>query len=654
MKTHKLFYNLLLLAQGAAGIAALIFLILHRALFFGESTETDQYAMKIEPMRPWFFTGACVVIACVTLIGILHLLSLRKNADESGGRGAGKAAPEITAIISVVMIGANAAMSFFVIELINNPWINLLKNQYIILGCGITLAIYLMLVFLTNSVTVGMILGNILFLVWGMANCFILEFRSIPLQWVDFSSFKTAMNVAHGYVYQLSWKMVIGMCAVFSITILYLHLGNYHIGKRLWSKIASRIIFIGITCAFYIVIFRTDFLADTGIWLRDWHPQYTYKLFGMESGFFAFAKASFPEPPKDYSDDRVGEIIETSRKVNGDYEIPDEIIPDNIICVMNETFADMTIYPGLRMSSNPCEYFDTITENAQTGPLMVSVLGGFTANTEYEFLTGNSTPNGWNREFVYPRMGFDEFISLDDFVNPQLMRGLVTDQCDYEMITDLVERKREGEKLFIFNVTIQNHSQYKTIGFPSTVEVFGYEGDYKGQAEQYETLISISNDALKYLIDYFSECDEKTLICFWGDHQPSVSDDYMTYLLGKDQEEATFEEQQMQYQTKYLIWANYDIPEMQGQMLSSNYLGSYLLSLTGLDQPDYSQYLLNMRNVIPALNAYGYYGTDGVQHQYDTDDVAPAQQEKIDEYKCLIYNELTQENDRDETFYALE
>jgi hypothetical protein len=34
--------------------------------------------------------------------------------------------------------------------------------------------------------------------------------------------------------------------------------------------------------------------------------------------------------------------------------------------------------------------------------------------------------------------------------------------------------------------------------------------------------------------------------------------------------------------------------------------------------------------------------------------VAPVQQEKLDEYKCLIYNELTQEKDRDETFYALE
>lgn len=691
MKNKKQMYNLLLFLQTAAGIFALIFLAVHRDLFFGESTETDQYAMEIEPMRPWFFTAMAVVIVLVTLIGVIHILGMRRDFIKKNGKTAGKVPDGVMILISCVMIFINSVLSFFIIELINNPWINILQNKYIYLGVGITLAIYLMFVFLFNSVSIGMILGNILFLVWGMANCFVLEFRSIPLQWVDFSSFRTAMNVAHGYVYQLSWQMVTGMCGVFCLVLLYLHLGNFHIGKKLRDKLISRGVFLVITAAFYIVIFRTEFLASTGIWLRDWHPQYTYKLFGMESGFFAFAKASFPEPPEDYSDERVAEIIETSRKENGKYEVPEAVIPDNIICVMNETYADMTIYPGLRMSRNPCDYFNTITENAQTGPLMVSVLGGFTANTEYEFLTGNSTmmqpsnvvynsyiksdqysmartlsaqgyrtiamhpyyPNGWNREFVYPRMGFDEFISLDDFENPQLMRGLVTDLCDYQKITDLVEAKEEGEKLFIFNVTIQNHSQYKTVGFPSTVEVFGYEGDYKSQAEQYETLISISNDALKYLIDYFRNSDEKTLICFWGDHQPSVSDDYMSYLLGKDEEDATFEEQQMQYQTKYLIWANYDIPEMQGQMLSSNYLGSYLLSLTGLDQTDYNQYLLNMRNVIPALNAYGYYGTDGMQHQYDTDDVAPAQQEKINEYKCLIYNELTQNKDRDESFYAL-
>ena len=84
LKRTKFFYNLLLAAQGAAGIGALVFLFLHRELFFGESTETDQYAMKIEPMRPWFFIGACVIIACVTLIGVLHLLRLRKNKSKEG------------------------------------------------------------------------------------------------------------------------------------------------------------------------------------------------------------------------------------------------------------------------------------------------------------------------------------------------------------------------------------------------------------------------------------------------------------------------------------------------------------------------------------------------------------------------------------------
>lgn len=96
-------------------------------------------------------------------------------------------------------------------------------------------------------------------------------------------------------------------------------------------------------------------------------------------------------------------------------------------------------------------------ENTRTGYLNVSVLGGNTANTEFEFLTGNTigflpqgsvayqqyvqkeTPSlayylkeldyhtvaihpyyasGWDRDRVYPLLGFDEFLSQDDFTNP--------------------------------------------------------------------------------------------------------------------------------------------------------------------------------------------------------------------------------------------
>jgi hypothetical protein len=57
----------------------------------------------------------------------------------------------------------------------------------------------------------------------------------------------------------------------------------------------------------------TDFLSDQGIWLRDWQPWYTYRLFGMEAGFFAFAKASFPWL-RQLQRFRVEEIISDSEK----------------------------------------------------------------------------------------------------------------------------------------------------------------------------------------------------------------------------------------------------------------------------------------------------------------------------------------------------
>ena len=60
-----------------------------------------------------------------------------------------------------------------------------------------------------------------------------------------------------------------------------------------------------------------------------------------------------------------------------------------------------------------------------------------------------------------------------------------------------------------------------------------YQGDFLSEAEQYESLIRLSDESLKYLIDYFSKSSEKTLICFFGDHQPALDDDFMDYAYGK-------------------------------------------------------------------------------------------------------------------------
>ena len=80
----------------------------------------------------------------------------------------------------------------------------------------------------------------------------------------------------------------------------------------------------------------------------------------------------------------------------------------------------------------------------------------------------------------------------------------------------------------------------------------------------------------------------------------------------------------------------------QGQTLSANYLSSYLLNLTGLENTGYGQYLMGLREKIPALNAYGFLGTDGHQHEYGSDEITDAENDEIEDYRCLIYDELTQ------------
>ena len=162
--------------------------------------------------------------------------------------------------------------------------------------------------------------------------------------------------------------------------------------------------------------------------------------------------------------------------------------------------------------------------------MLVYPLGGGTANTEYEFLTGNSMAflsgnvpyqqfilrkgtysiaqilknrgyytigihpyykKGYFRFKVYPLLGFDEFLDIESFNNPELVRGIYpSDKASYEKVIECYEQNRlSGKPLFIFNVTMQNHSGYDTSAFGNNViRIPGYEGEFF-KAEEYLTLI---------------------------------------------------------------------------------------------------------------------------------------------------------------------
>ena len=235
------------------------------------------------------------------------------------------------------------------------------------------------------------------------------------------------------------------------------------------------------------------------------------------------------------------------------------------------------------------------------------MFGGTTANSEYEFLTGNTTAflpagtvpyqmyvsdgdptlvgqmaalgyrtvaahpyrsSGWSRPSVYRDFGFDEVYFEGDFQDREYMRGdektgYVTDRCAYENLIRWYEEKEAGEPLFLFNVTMQNHSAYQMAwtNLPREVWLTGaLEGRFN-TVNQYLSLVYQSDQAFEYLLDYFSQVEEPTLILLFGDHQPQVATNFYTDVLGTAPDTALAQKKQM---VPFVLWANYDIPEVQG------------------------------------------------------------------------------------------
>ena len=86
-------------------------------------------------------------------------------------------------------------------------------------------------------------------------------------------------------------------------------------------------------------------------------------------------------------------------------------------------------------------------------------------------------------------------------------------------------KETRDQPLFMFNVTIQNHSPFTTLNdkLEHKIEVTSFEGT-KG-INNYFTLLRESDAAFEELINYFKGVDEPTIILMYGDHQPSWDDD---------------------------------------------------------------------------------------------------------------------------------
>ncbi len=552
--------------------------------------------------------------------------------------------------------------------------------------------LYLILTGITGTTRISVPVVSIALLLISFAETFVVDFRDRPIMIWDVLAVRTAMTVSGNYTFVISHQMIQAAKAVIGANII-LWFFPVHV-----KGLKKRLIF-GLPCVGTAMVFIFGFffsiIPTYRLGINMWAVNDTYESYGYILSTALSFRYMVKRPPAEYSHGRLERIYEEiSAKAEQEQQTDaaeienDDILsydvttqPVNLICIMNESLSDLRVDGDFSTNQEYFPFINSLTENTIKGNLCMPVFGSMTSNSEFEFLTGDSVAmlpsnsiayqfnvkpdawtmvstmkdqgyrtvamhpypgENWNRNTCYSNMDFDEFLDGEYFADSEQIRYYTSDQGDFEKLIQVVEEKEDPqEKLFLFNVTMQNHGGYDVTfdEFDQTVWLTGdMEGKYP-KADQYLSLVKRSDDAFAYLLDYFSHSDEPTMIVMFGDHQPSVEDEFFDEIYGIPSDEVSVEKRLMWYETPFIIWTNYEQPSKDMGNLGAVYLSSYVLKLAGLKMTPYNHFLLNLSQTYPVLHFLGLYDKEGnYQSWSEAESQENPNRKQVLDYEAMAYN----------------
>lgn len=540
--------------------------------------------------------------------------------------------------------------------------------------------LFLFVFFIAGRTSISMAICVSAIAAIGVGNYFVVMFRSNPIVPWDIYSFETAMSVADNYVFSVDWALAEHI-AMFILMLIVGVRTNIRLSKKILRPILT--VAMCIPAYFYISYLWQDNLErNTGLNDTLFNAKYMHSKDGFFVSFILDIHFLQIEEPKNYSDEYALSLLNEQEveKVETPEELPD------IIAIMDETFSDPAVLGEFETNKDYMPFVHSILRgevaNTISGYTDVSVLGGNTANSEFEFLTGNSMAffqngsvpylqyirdgistivpqleeygyttygthpyraKGWNREFIYDLMGFDYRYFQGSFPFEDKLRNYVSDEADFKSILEW--RNNTEGPFFMFNVTMQNHSNYggDFDNFdPQIIAKFKNTSSNK-YLNKYLSLMYETDQDVASLLSELSQSDRKTIVVFWGDHQPNdyvVRPIYKEY--GLDFDNQTYEQQQQRQKTPFFIWANYDIQEQTNVEISLNYLNILLFETAGLQLDEYQTFRKNLwQGQIPMMNAVGYRNDNGDLVEYD--DAPEEIQNLLNEYQNIQYYRMERE-----------
>lgn len=418
--------------------------------------------------------------------------------------------PRIASGVSLAVAALLPIVAMTMAEALNGVFTWDWSPRTLLLNYILYLVFYGIVYVCSGSIRLPVLIINPLIFLLAMTNHYVVRFRGTPFVPMDLLSVGTAAQVAAGYDYSLNHQQVIALL-LFAFTLI----AGYKLRTPKFQiewKIATRV-FCGTLSACVVLIYAcTNLYAEAGLKPDYWNQARGYRRTGVVMNFCLNTKYLFHSEPKGYDAEAVEGIVTTTVGQAETDELG--LIPaidtptqtPNIICIMNESLGDLSVLGDVQTNVDPMPFIRNLTENTIRGNLAVSVIGGSTSNSEFEFLTGTpmaffpagsnayslyiKSPQktlvsaleeqgygstafhpyysaGWNRVAVYNHFGFDSARFLEDIIPSNILSEYAASGNSLTLLQQRVGDLYPGENVLL--------RQYVSDSF-----------DYKEVISQYE------------------------------------------------------------------------------------------------------------------------------------------------------------------------
>jgi len=426
----------------------------------------------------------------------------------------------------------------------------------------------------------GYMLVFLLWLAMGVVNCVLLSMRVTPFEAADFYIITTGFAIIT--VYLTVWQIILVAVAIlFGIVALIISFIKFPKpkGHKFKDGFICFILYTVLACGLILTLRVSGVIPRTISNIAD-----AYKEYGFAYCFSMGFVDRGINKPDDYDASLIEEI---SDMIGEEGERPEKT--PNVIFVQLESFFDVNRLKNITYSENPVPNLTAFMEQCPSGYLTMPSIGAGTANSEFEVLTGmsldyfgmgeypyksvlrddtceslatmfksigytshaihNHSGTFYDRNYVYPNLGFDTFIS-SEFMS-DLDRNALTWAKDSELVEQVVLAldSTQGTSDFVFTVSVQGHGRYPSVelDYEKHVQITGGITD-PIKLCKYEYFVNQMYEMDRFigeLINAVNERGEETVIVFYGDHLPSLE------ITERDLKDSSV------YQTEYFIWSNF-------------------------------------------------------------------------------------------------